>query len=71
MDRGHIMLSEVSQPKTSTVWYHLHVESKKPKSVKNQKTKTKKKESNIVVTREWGQGGGLRVMVFKVQICNK
>ena len=28
-----IMLSEISQTKTNTVWYHLHVELKKEKPV--------------------------------------
>ena len=28
MDLEGIMLSEISQRKTNTVWYHLHVESK-------------------------------------------
>ena len=29
MDLEIIILSEVSQPKTNTIWYHLYVESKK------------------------------------------
>ena len=29
MDLENIMLSEISQGKTITVWYHLYVESKK------------------------------------------
>ena len=29
MDLEHIVLSEISQRKTSTVWYNLYVESKK------------------------------------------
>ena len=29
MDLEDIMLSEIRQKKTNTVWYHLHVESKK------------------------------------------
>ena len=29
MDLAGIMLSEISQRKTNTVWYHLHVEPKK------------------------------------------
>ena len=29
MDLEGIMLSEISQRKTNTVWYHLYVESKK------------------------------------------
>lgn len=49
----HIRLSEKSQTKTSTVWYHLYVESKKIKPVKN---------SKMVVT--WGWGRGMRWMVF-------
>ena len=31
----HIMLREISQRKTNTVWYHLYVEPKKVKPVKN------------------------------------
>lgn len=45
MDFEQIMLSEVSQRKTSTVWYHLYTESKNTKPV----TKSK-----MVVTRDWG-----------------
>lgn len=41
----HIMLIEISQRKTSTVGYHVHVESKKVKPGKN---------SQIVVTRDGG-----------------
>ena len=29
IDLDHMMLSEISQRKTSTKWYHLHMESKK------------------------------------------
>ena len=31
-----ILLSEVSQRKTNTVWYHLYVESKKAKLLKKE-----------------------------------
>lgn len=31
---GRIMLNEIIQRKTSTVWYHFYVESKKAKFVK-------------------------------------
>ena len=36
MDLEDIMLSEISQRKTNTVWFHLHAESKKTK--KNEQT---------------------------------
>ena len=35
MDLEGIMLSEISQTKTNTVWYHLYVESKKETSEYN------------------------------------
>ena len=28
MDLETIILNEISQPKTNTIWYHLHMESK-------------------------------------------
>ena len=37
IDLDHMMLSEISQRKTSTKWYHLHMESKKVQSVKKKK----------------------------------
>jgi len=50
-DLEHIMLiSEISQRKTSTVWYHLHVKSKKAKPVKKKSKKKKKPSKN----RSWG-----------------
>ena len=35
MDLEGIMLNEISQIKTNTAWYHLHVESKKREKHKN------------------------------------
>ena len=35
MDLEGIMLSEVTQRKTNTVWYHLYVESKKHDELTN------------------------------------
>ena len=43
-----IMLTEVSQRKTDTVWHHLCVKSKKTELIKT--------ESRIANTREWGWG---------------
>jgi hypothetical protein len=40
-----IGLSEISQRKTNTIWYHLNVESKKAKLIKT--------ESRMVVPRNW------------------
>ena len=34
IDLDHMMLSEISQRKTSTKWYHLYMESKNVQSVK-------------------------------------
>ena len=42
-----IMLSEISQTKTNTVWYHLYVESKKENKLVN----TKQKETQIQGTK--------------------
>ena len=43
MDLEGIMLSEISQRKKNTVWYHLHVESKKHNKLVN---KTIKKQTH-------------------------
>ena len=42
MDLEGIMLSEISQRKTHTIWFHLYVESKKYNKLVN---KTKKKQT--------------------------
>ena len=39
MDLAGILLSEISQRKTNTVWYHLHVEPKKYNKLVNIKKK--------------------------------
>ena len=44
MDFEGIMLSEISQRKTNTVWYQLHVESKKYNKLVNLR---KKKQLNL------------------------
>ena len=44
MDLDGIMLSEISQTKTNTIWYHLYVESKKYNKLVNI---TKKQQTQI------------------------
>ena len=53
MDFEGIMLSEVSQTKTNTVWYYLYVESK------NQENKTPKllENESMIVTGNHGKMG--------------
>ena len=64
MDLEVIMLSEISQRKINTVWYHLYVESKKYNKVVNI---TKKKQIHRYREQttgyHWGEGerGNIRV----------
>ena len=51
MDLENIMLSEISQRKTNTIWFHLYVESKKTKQM-NVYTKTEA-DSQINETHYW------------------
>ena len=44
MDLKGIMLSEISQRKTNTIWFHIHVESKK--EMNRGQSKTKRTEKN-------------------------
>lgn len=53
MDLKDIMLREISQRKTNTLWSHLHVESKKPELTET--------ENGLVAVRgrgEWWANGG-------------
>ena len=43
------MLSEISQTKTNTLWFHLYVESKKQNKWTN---RTKQKQRNTVIQRK-------------------
>ena len=56
MDLEGIMLSEISQRKTNTVWYHLYVESKKYNKLVNI-TKQKQTHSYREQTSgyQWGE----------------
>ena len=54
MDLEHMMLSEVSQRKTRTVWYHLSVESQEVRP-------QEKANSGYQVIKD----GEIRLMVFK------
>ena len=56
MNLEGIMLNEISQRKTNTVWYHLYVKSKKIQ----QCTESNKKEADSQIQRtncsgEWGR----------------
>ena len=57
MELEGIMLSEISQRKTNTVWYHLYVESKKIQqtSVYNKKEADTDIENKPVVTSGEGK----------------
>ena len=59
MDLEGIMLSEISQRKTDTVGYHLHVEAKKYDRLVNI---TKKKQAHRYKEQtsgyQWGEGWG-------------
>ena len=63
MDLEIIMLSEVSQRKTSIICYHLYVESKKKKNDTNEliyKTETLTDlENKVMAARRKGWGGGI------------
>ena len=54
-----IMLSEISQRKTNTVWYHLCVESKKYNKLVNiRKKKQTHKYRDQASGYQWGEGKG-------------
>ena len=56
------ILSEVSQTKTNTVWYHLHVESKKKwqkKTYLQSRNRLTDIESKLTVTKVEMGGGGI------------
>ena len=64
MDLEDLMLSEVSQRKTNTIWYHLYVESKGQYKQTN-KTET---DSSMQRTECWSpEGEGLGDWVWKVK----
>ena len=61
MDLEGIMLSEISQRKINTVWYHLYVESKKYNKLVNIKKRSRLTdiENKLMITsgeREGGRG---------------
>ena len=62
MDLEDIMLSEISQRKTNTIWYHLHVKSKKiqqtSKYNKYQADSLTDIENELEVTVGRGKGEG-------------
>ena len=51
MDLEDIILSEISQRKTNTIWVHLHEESKN-KQTKQRKPNHRYREQ-LVVARDW------------------
>lgn len=51
VDLEGIMLRDISQRKTNTIWPYLYVDSKKEKKTK---TNLKDKENRLVITRAWG-----------------
>ena len=57
MDLEGVMLSEISQKKTISSWYHLHVETKKYYKLIN-KTKKDTDIENKSVVRNGGREGG-------------
>ena len=61
MDLEGIMLSEISQRKTNTEWYHLHAQSRKTKLIET--------ETRMMVTKDWevrekGEIVSQRVQIF-------
>ena len=62
MDLEGLMLSEISQRKTNTVWYHLYVESKKYNKLVNitKRSRPTDIENKLVVTSGWGGVGQYR-----------
>ena len=58
MDLEGLMLSEISQRKTNTVWYHLYVESKKYNKLVNitKRSRPTDIENKLVVTSGEGYG---------------
>ena len=69
MDLEGIILSEISQTKTNTVWYHLYMESKKYNKLVNI---TKKRETHRYREQtngcQCGGGGGGNTGVGKWEI---
>ena len=57
MDLEGIMLSEITQRKTNTVWSHLYVESEKNKKQKTP-NQTQKKRSDLWLPEAEGGGRG-------------
>ena len=59
MDLGSIMLSEINQRKTNTVWFHLYMEYEKYSKLVNI---TKKKQTHRYRLQssgyQWREGGG-------------
>ena len=76
MDLEGIMLSEISQRKTNTVWSDLYVESKQQRN-KNQKQKPEKNltdtENRLVIAegRAGGQMGKGSQKAQKLSVLNK
>ena len=52
-----IMLSEISQRKTNTVWSHLYIESKKQRNKQNE-SRLRYREYMIAREEGWGEGAG-------------
>ena len=61
MDLDIIIVSEVSQRKTSIIWYHLYVESKKMIQMKlfTKQKQTHRLRKQFMVTKGKGMGGGI------------
>ena len=59
MDIKGIMLSEISQRKTNTIWFHIHAESKKNKMNREQtkQNQTHRKKLMIRGQEGWEQNG--------------
>ena len=69
MDLEGIVLSEVSQRKTNTVWSHLCVESKNKQANKNTLHQTHKKITLMINGGEWElEEGGKKVLFSNYKI---
>ena len=50
------MISEISQRKTNTVWYHLYVESEKYRKLVNITKKQTRRYKEQTSGYQWGEG---------------
>ena len=59
MNLQSIMLTEISQRKTNTVCYHLHVESKNKTNKYIWENRNRLRYREQISGYQWGEGGGM------------